>query len=235
MSRLTSRLQELDTLRTELQYEHQQREALQRQLSETALQSELKQAGKGAMDHQITLARLELLKAQEAAKKAEQEHHLAITVLEGGKASLEEQVADLQKELLTTKDALSLTKTRLLQQTNLAAKTSINSADYMKLQAESAALKDQLIATQRDAFTVREQLRVTQDEMQQEYTSLWTSVQELSKLDALKDQSIQDLVSEKDKAMVERDGAFERYAAVKAENAQLMQEIQVCIIEIGGI
>jgi hypothetical protein len=222
-----AKLQELEEAKTELAQERAAREALQRQLNEQAVSTQVSQVGKSAQDHQITVLQMELLKLQEAHKKAEQAHGIATQVLEGNKASLEEQVSDLQKDLLATKDALALTKARLLQQTNLAAKTSISSMDYMKLQAESAALKDQLILCQRDAFAAKEELRAGQEAMQAEYTSMWNSVQELSKLDALKDQSIQDLIADRDKAVLERDSAFERYAAAKAENAQLMQEIQV--------
>lgn len=123
-----------------------------------------------------------------------------------------------------------MTKTRLAQQAEMVTKATASNAEYVKLQAESAALKDHLILTQKDALSAREELKATQDQMQTEYTNMWTSVQELSKLDALKDQSIQDLIMDRDKAVFERDAALERFAAVKTESAQLMQDLQVIFL-----
>lgn len=221
------KLQEFEDLKFELQLERAAKEDLQKKLTEHSVNSQVSEVGKSALDHQVSLLQIELHQAQELQKKQEQEHQLQIAVVEGNKASLEEQVSTLQKDLLTTKDALALTKARLQQQTNLAAKSSVSSADLMKAQAESAALKDQLILTQRDAFAAREELKSTQETMQAEYAKMWSSVQELSKLDALKDQSIQDLIMDRDKAILERDGALERFVAAKTESAQLLQELQV--------
>lgn len=221
------KLQEFEDLKFELQLERSAKEDLQKRLTEHSVNSQVSEVGKSALDHQVSLLQIELHQAHEANKKQAREHQLQSEVFEGNKASLEEQVSALQKELLTTKDALALTKARLLQQTNLAAKSTISSMDFMKLQAESAALKDQLILTQRDAFTAREELKQSQESMQAEYSGMWNSVQELSKLDALKDQSIQDLIMDRDKAILERDGALERFVAAKTESAQLLQELQV--------
>jgi chromosome segregation ATPase len=227
---LGDKLEELEELQGELAQERLAREAAQRQLSEQAVSSQVSQVGRSALDHQVSVLQLELMKLQEAHRKLEHDSSAKVSVLEGAKASLEEQVTGLQKELLVTKDALALSQERLTQQTNLAAKASVAGMDVVKLQAEAAALKDQLVLCQRDAFAAKEELRTSQEAMQAEYGAMWASVQELSKLDALKDQSIQDLIADRDRAVLERDSAFERYAAAKAENTQLAQEIQVSLL-----
>ena len=229
------KLQELEDKSQELVMERAAREELQKKLNQQSLSTQVEHASKAALDHQVTVLQMELHKLHEAHKKALQDHKIQSEVSAGSKASLEEQVSALQKELLSTKDELALSKTRLTQQADLVAKASTSNAEYTKLQAESAALKDHLILTQKDALSAREELKATQEQMQTEYTNMWTSVQELSKLDALKDQSIQDLIMDRDKAVFERDAALERFAAAKTESAQLMQDLQVtfcCVLSL---
>ena len=65
------------------------------------------------------------------------------------------------------------------------------------------------------------------DTMQRELQSLWQSVQELNKLDALKDRSIQDLLAEKDRAVVDRDQALEKLQKLTRDYTELQEELQV--------
>jgi chromosome segregation ATPase len=224
------KLQELEDMSQELQLERAAREDLQRRLNQHTLGAQVEQASRAAVDHQVSRLQIELLKAQEAHKKAEHEYQIQSEVGAGSKAALEEQVTSLQRDLIAAKDELALTKTRLAQQSDAAAKAAAISSELLKLQAENSALKDHLINTQKDSFAAREELKSAQESMQADYSAMWTSVQELSKLDALKDQSIQDLIMDRDKAVFERDGAMERFAAAKSESSQLLQDLQVIII-----
>lgn len=225
---MSSKLQDLEEAKFELAHERQMREALQRQLNEHTVSSQVNQVGKSALDHQVTRLQMELMKLQEAHKKLELDAGTAAEEHASKVDSLHDQIAALERELTTAKEELDLAKTRLSQQANTVNKSS--SADTLKLQAENAALKDQLILCQRDAYEAKEELRTSKESMQAEYTSMWNSVQELSKLDALKDQSIEDLIADRDKAVLERDSAFERYAAAKAETNELLHEIRVIFL-----
>jgi len=171
------KLQELEDKSQELSLERAAREDLQRRLNQQSLSTQVEQASRAALDHQVSLLQMELHKAQDAHKKAEADHKIQADVRAGSQASLEEQVTTLQKDLLVTRDELALTKTRLAQQTEIATRASANSGDYLKLQAESAALKDHLINTQKDALAAREELKLSQENMQSEYATMWSSVQ----------------------------------------------------------
>lgn len=102
-------------------------------------------------------------------------------------------------------------------------------AGGMNQSAEAAFLRGQLEASQREAAAAKEELKIAQNNMQREFASLWMSVQELNKLDALKDKSIQDLINDRALLTQERDTAMQRLKAVLEENDSLKKELQVLV------
>lgn len=95
--------------------------------------------------------------------------------------------------------------------------------------SEVAYLTGQLEASQKENQNLRESLSATQTNMQREFSSLWLSVQELNKLDALKDKSIEELIKERENLKKERDMTMEREEKYKIENDHLRRELQVTI------
>ena len=65
----------------------------------------------------------------------------------------------------------------------------------------------------------------SRESSQKEFASLWKSVQELNELDLLKDKSIQDLIADRDRAILERDHAQSRVKMLSSQCESLQQEI----------
>ena len=63
------------------------------------------------------------------------------------------------------------------------------------LREENVKLKEHLTASQEAEEKSKNELKVAQESMQREFASLWMAVQELNKLDAVKEKAMQDLVS----------------------------------------
>ncbi len=93
--------------------------------------------------------------------------------------------------------------------------------------SDNAYLLGQLEATQKENLQLKDDLTNTQASMQKEFSSLWMSVQELNKLDALKDKSIQDLVAERSQIAVERDLAHEKLKSLSSEIEQMKRVMPV--------
>lgn len=102
----------------------------------------------------------------------------------------------------------------------------------MSVRSENALLKDQLTMTQRELNTSKDELRVSHDHMQREFTTLWMSVQELNKLDGLKDRSIQDLIADRDRAINDKNQLAEQLKVVLRDNEELKQELEVCFCNL---
>eukprot|EP01033_Poteriospumella_lacustris_P013757 gene13757-9851_t len=120
--------------------------------------------------------------------------------------------------------------------TNAATATSVEITELQTLNRHLQERVDQLVdenqrlvaqslTAQKEAQTAREEVTATQNTMQREFASLWMSVQELNKLDALKDKSIQELIHERTQLTLERDTAVERLRATTVECETLRKEL----------
>lgn len=97
------------------------------------------------------------------------------------------------------------------------------------IQSENSILREQLLISQKETVQARDELKIAQGKMQREFSSLYLSVQELNKLDAMKDKSIQDLISDRDRAIIERDIAREKYTVLAKEHKEIQQELHVMV------
>lgn len=93
-------------------------------------------------------------------------------------------------------------------------------------QRENAELQVQADRAHKDADAAKEEVKNTQATMQREFAALWMSVQELNKLDALKDKSIQELIAERSQLTLERDAALERLRSSTIECEELRRELE---------
>lgn len=93
--------------------------------------------------------------------------------------------------------------------------------------SDNSYLLGQLEATQKENIQLKDELTNTQSNMQKEFSALWMSVQELNKLDALKDKSIQDLIAERSQLTNERDLAHEKLKSISLETEKMRREAQV--------
>jgi hypothetical protein len=93
--------------------------------------------------------------------------------------------------------------------------------------SDNAYLLGQLEATQKENIQLKDELTNTQANMQKEFSALWMSVQELNKLDALKDKSIQDLIAERTQLTTERDLAHEKLKSLSLEMDKMKRETYV--------
>lgn len=92
---------------------------------------------------------------------------------------------------------------------------------------ENQRLTSSLQSAQKEAQQAKDEVVTTQTVMQREFASLWMSVQELNKLDALKDKSIQELIQERTQLTLERDTAIERLRATTIDCESLRKELEV--------
>lgn len=92
---------------------------------------------------------------------------------------------------------------------------------------ENQRLANSLQTAQKEAQQAKDEVAATQNTMQGEFTTLWVSVQELNKLDALKDKSIQELIQERTQLSLERDTAIERLRATTNDCDTLREELEV--------
>jgi hypothetical protein len=91
---------------------------------------------------------------------------------------------------------------------------------------ENQRLANSLQTAQKEAQQAKDEVAATQNTMQGEFTTLWVSVQELNKLDALKDKSIQELIQERTQLSLERDTAIERLRATMNDCDTLREELE---------
>ena len=63
--------------------------------------------------------------------------------------------------------------------------------------------------------------------MQKEFTSLWLAVQKLNAIDAEKEKAMQDIVSERDAILREKDEAVEKLKVLEKNYEELQSELEV--------
>ncbi|RYH15093.1 hypothetical protein EON65_32360 [archaeon] len=94
---------------------------------------------------------------------------------------------------------------------------------------ENNMLKSQLDLAQREANNARDDVQKAQQAAQKDLSSLWSAVQELNKLDAMKDKSIQDLVMERARLSAERDAALNETKLAREQCEELRRELDVSL------
>lgn len=99
-------------------------------------------------------------------------------------------------------------------------------SENSELKRETTRLADQLAAAVGDATSARNELAIAKEDMQKEFTSLWLAVQQLNSLDAAKERALQDLISDRDKAVRERNEAIEKLNIMQKEYAELQSELE---------
>lgn len=102
-----------------------------------------------------------------------------------------------------------------------------SSMDVLALRAENWQLREQLDITYRESLAAKDELKAANDAMQREFAALWLSVQELNKLDVMKDKSIQDLIADRDRSINDYNQMAEKYNAKIVENEALRNELEV--------
>ena len=150
---------------------------------------------------------------------------------------------DQKQQLLTQIDTL---KAQHQAQTNELAQQAQSLQSQHR--SELTFLKEQLIAAQRsitfisllpftalilsfssiyrESSSCREELLTNREASQKEFSTLWKSIQELNDLDLLKDKSIQDLIADRDRAILERDHAQNRVKMLTVQCESLQREME---------
>lgn len=108
-----------------------------------------------------------------------------------------------------------------------ASSTITKSAEYLDIRSENATLQEKLSATRDELRSKQNELDKAKEDMQKEFSSLWSAVEQLNKLDATKDKTIAGLTEERDKAIRERNEFAKKYKAMQNEYEGLQSELQV--------
>jgi chromosome segregation ATPase len=95
------------------------------------------------------------------------------------------------------------------------------------IKEENESLKAQLAAALADAAVANAALEKSQENMQSEFSSLWVAVQELNKLDAVKEQALADLITDRDRILGERDSGHKKFNELSVKYASLQRDLEV--------
>jgi hypothetical protein len=95
--------------------------------------------------------------------------------------------------------------------------------------AENSRLSAELAQAQDEAKDARAQLLSSQSSMQKEFASLWMAVQELNKLDAVKEHALAQVVAEKDHLQIMLSRAEARNDELRGEIAAMDAALQVAV------
>ena len=93
--------------------------------------------------------------------------------------------------------------------------------------AASADLRNSKSLMQKEVWSSKEELRVSREGMQGELASLWMAVQELNKLDAVKEKKMQELLCDCATAIESRDNALKQLEEMTDNYNELQTELQV--------
>lgn len=93
--------------------------------------------------------------------------------------------------------------------------------------AASADLRNSKALMQKEVWSSKEELRVSREGMQGELASLWMAVQELNKLDAVKEKKMQELLCDRDAASEAKDAALRQLEEMTDNYNELQTELQV--------
>lgn len=93
--------------------------------------------------------------------------------------------------------------------------------------AASADLRNSKALMQKEVWSSKEELRVSREGMQGELASLWMAVQELNKLDAVKEKKMQELLCDRDAALEAKDAALRQLEEMTDNYNELQTELQV--------
>ena len=98
--------------------------------------------------------------------------------------------------------------------------------------AASADLRNSKAMMQKEVWNSKEELRASREGMQGELASLWMAVQELNKLDAVKEKKLQELLVDRDQAVEGKEGAFRQLKEMTDNYNELQTELQVSAVTV---
>ena len=93
--------------------------------------------------------------------------------------------------------------------------------------AASSDLRTSKAVMQKEVWSSKEELRVSREGMQGELASLWMAVQELNKLDAVKEKKMQELLNDRDRALEAKELALTQLDEMTDNYNELQTELQV--------
>eukprot|EP01041_Mallomonas_annulata_P007890 gene7890-16153_t len=121
---------------------------------------------------------------------------------------------------------------QLAKKTGVVAGVPVPAAQETMLREENIDLREQLEAAKQDAIRSKQELEVAKEDMQREFASLWLAVQQLNKMDAVKETNLRDLASERDKVAAEKRDITVKYEALSEEHKSLQKELQDIDLEL---
>lgn len=95
----------------------------------------------------------------------------------------------------------------------------------VQLRTENNLLREQLVIAQSETNKYAMELRSLKDAHRAELSKVWNTLQELQSVDAAKDKSLQALIADRDRAIVEKDQAEERLKVAASRCSELQREI----------
>jgi hypothetical protein len=124
-------------------------------------------------------------------------------------------------------NALSSSQFGLSGLSSTGAQGQSNDLLMNELRNENIKLTSELSRKQDELNQTKEELETSKTEMQKEFSSLWLAVEQLNKLDASKDKTINELTTERDNALKELKEWKKKYQSMKSEYDGLQSELQV--------
>lgn len=97
------------------------------------------------------------------------------------------------------------------------------------LQIQLAQAQAEIALAKQDAKNAKEDLQKSQESMQREFSSLWMAVQELNKLDAIKEKGLMELLADRDEAVKEKKEALRKLDEMSDNFHRVQRDLQVSI------
>jgi hypothetical protein len=94
------------------------------------------------------------------------------------------------------------------------------------LKGENERLTLKLAASEEEASQAKQELAAAKEDMQKEFTSLWLAVQKLNSIDAEKEKAMENICTERDVALREKDSALDKLKLLEREYQDLQGELE---------
>lgn len=211
-------LEQAQGLRIELESEGAEKAALQRALNESQVSGSGSQARGVAQDSQVAALRGDLLRTRAALDKALAEHGAFIRAADASTTAYEGRIEALQGEVLGAKEEKAVCNAQMQHMGEVCESQKQETAAVL---AQLRTAVEQRVSWEREAKAASEEVLRSREAMQVEYQSMFANVRELGSLDALKDESVREVLADRDRAILQRDEAMQEMAGAEVRHTDI--------------
>jgi len=188
------------------------------------------------MKEEINRIQIERTQLQDSIDRLSQEKKVTTDTLK----SLNEQVDSLKKAAVDWETRAHYWQ-QIAQKNSVGgqgvdsdenSRNNIKSTADLDLRTENAKLKEMLEFSQQESATAKQELEVSKEDMQKEFSSLWLAVEQLNKLDASKDKAMAELTASYDEACRDNNMWESKYNAIVRDYDTLQRELQAIDLDL---